>query len=172
MIVHETDRLILRRISLDDAEFIFELLNEPAWLRFIGDRDIRTVDESRDYIEKRMLESFARLGFGAYVAVSKEMEVPLGICSLVKRDALEHIDLGFAFLQRHWGQGYAFEASSALLAHASRELGHHHLCAIVSPDNQASIRLLEKLKFSFKERIILEGAEEELLLYDWNGTSR
>src|SRR5678815_4161900 len=123
MSVIETDRLILRRFTAEDAPFILELLNEPSWLRFIGDKGVRTLGDARDYIRKGPVAMYARYGFGLEVAALKESGLPIGMCGLIKRDTLEDIDIGFAFLPRFWGKGYAHEAAAATMEYGKGTLG-------------------------------------------------
>src|SRR4051812_33594743 len=106
MKVIETERLILRKITEDDAEFIRELVNEPAWLRNIGDRGVRTTDDARQYISKTIIGGYEKFGFGFYLVVVKESGAATGICGLVKRDSLDDVDIGFAFLEKFWSKGY------------------------------------------------------------------
>jgi len=168
MKVLETDRLVLRRMSTDDAEFELRLLNEPSFLRFIGDRGVRTLEDARAYILKGPVDMYERLGFGLYITELKGEGVPIGICGLVKRDFLEDVDIGFAFLPGFWGQGYASEAASAVMEYAKGTLGLKRLVAITNPDNQSSIRLLEKLGFRFDRmiRATADGPEIRLLTWD------
>lgn len=163
--VMETDRLVLRRLSAADAEFIRELVNEPSWLRFIGDRGVRTVEDAREYIARGPAASYERFGFGLYLTESKEGGVPAGICGLVKRESLEDVDLGFAFLPRFWGRGYAYESAAAVLEYARSALGLKRLVAVTAPDNHASIRLLEKLGFRFERMVRLSADDEEIKLF-------
>jgi RimJ/RimL family protein N-acetyltransferase len=168
MKVLETERLVLRRMSVDDAEFELRLLNEPSFLRFIGDRGVRTLEDARAYILKGPVDMYERLGFGLYLAELKEEGVPIGICGLVKRDFLADVDIGFAFLPEFWGQGYASEAASAVMEYAKGALGLKRIVAITNPDNQSSIRLLEKLGFRFDRmiRATADGPEIRLLTWD------
>ena len=165
MKVLETDRLILRWLSTDDAGFILELLNDPSWVQFIGDRGVRTLQEARDYILKGPLQMYARLGFGLYMTELKEGGTPLGICGLIKRDALEDVDIGFAFLPRFWGKGYAYEAASALMAYGKDVLGLKRIVAITSPDNHSSARLLEKLGLRFERMVRLPDDTQDIKLF-------
>ena len=165
MKVLETDRLILRWLSTDDAGFILELLNDPSWLQFIGDRGVRTLEEARDYILKGSLEMYARQGFGLYLTELKESGDPLGICGLIKRDSLEDVDIGFAFLPRFWGKGYAYESASALMAYGKDVLGLKRIVAITSPDNHRSARLLERLGLRFERMIRLPGNTQDIRLF-------
>lgn len=162
----ETPRLRLRQLVADDAPFILELLNEPGWLRFIGDRGVHDLEGARGYIEKGPRSMYTRLGFGLYCVEAKGEGTPLGMCGLLKRDNLEHVDLGFAFLARHQGRGYAREAAAASLAEA-RGLGLTEVAAITSPDNQRSIQLLESLGFRAAGRRQLTPGAPEVCLFLW-----
>src|SRR4051794_18702973 len=150
MKVLETERLILRRLSTEDADFILELVNEPSWLRFIGDRGVRTTLDACDYILKGPVDSYRRFGFGLYLTELKENAVPIGICGLIKRESLKDVDLGFAFLPEFRGKGYAYEASSAVMAYAKSAFGLNRIVAITNPDNYSSIKVLEKLGLRFE----------------------
>jgi RimJ/RimL family protein N-acetyltransferase len=163
--VLETDRLILRRLTAGDAKFVLELLNEPSFLRFIGDKGVRTLDDARDYIANGPVDSYERFGFGLYLTELKEEGVPIGICGLLKRASLEDVDIGFAFLPGFWGKGYGLEAAGATMAYARATLGLTRLVAVTSPDNHPSIRLLEKLGLGFERMVRLseDGPEISLL---------
>lgn len=166
--VLETDRLVLRRLTLDDAEFILSLLNETSFLRNIGDKGVRTIADACHYIARGPVESYRKHGFGLYLTLLKEGSVPIGICGLVKRDVLEDPDIGFAFLPRFWAQGYATESASAVLAHALDVLKLGRILAIVAPDNQGSIRVLTKLGLRFDRRVRLSEDGQELELFTSN----
>lgn len=170
MKVLETERLILRRMSTDDAGFILGLLNEPSWLRFIGDRGVRTIEDAQDYILNGPVAMYARLGFGLYLVELKDDGSSMGLCGLIKRDFLDDVDIGFAFLPKYWGQGYAYEAASAVLAYGQGVLGLKRIVAITAPDNDRSARLLEKLGLRF-ERLVRypdDGREVRLFAVDVN----
>ena len=156
----ETGRLTLRRMELGDAGFILGLLNEPSFLLHIGDKGVRTGDDARRYIEG-VQAGDERFGFGLWLVERKDGGEPIGICGLLKRDWLEDVDLGFALRPAFWGRGYAFEAASAVLAHARGPLGRRRIVAITSLENEASIQLLGKLGFRF-ERVarFTEGGDE------------
>jgi RimJ/RimL family protein N-acetyltransferase len=144
--VFETERLTLRHFVHDDAPLVLELLNDPLWIRFIGDRKVRTLEEARGYLDKP-IRSYAEHGYGLYHVARKSDGVALGMCGLVKRDTLPHADVGFAFLERFRGAGYAREATRGTLQYARATLGLGTLLAIVSPGNQRSASLLAKLGF-------------------------
>jgi RimJ/RimL family protein N-acetyltransferase len=163
--VLETDRLNLRRLSTDDAEFILELLNDPSFLRFIGDKGVRTLDDARNYILNGPMDMYNRLGFGLYLTELKESGVPIGICGLIKRDSLEDVDIGFAFLPKFWAKGYAYESAAAVMEYGKTVLGLKRIVAITSPDNHASGRLLEKLGMRFKRMIRLSKDAPEVRLF-------
>jgi RimJ/RimL family protein N-acetyltransferase len=165
MKVLETERLILRWVTVDDSEFILELLNDPSWLRFIGDRGVRTLDAARDYILKSLVAMYERLGFGLYLTELKGEGVPVGICGLIKRDSLEDVDIGFAFLPQFCRKGYGYESASAVMEYGKRTFGLKRLVAITSPDNYPSARMLEKLGFNFERIIKLSEDSEEISLF-------
>ena len=161
----ETDRLILRKLTLNDAGFILDLLNQPSFIQFIGDRGVRTLEDARKYLSKRLIESYKKYGFGLYLTLLKEGNTPIGICGLVKRDSLQDVDIGFAFLPQFWLQGYAFESASAVTAYARNILGLKRVVGIATPDNHGSIRVLEKLGLKFEKMVKLSGDDMELKLF-------
>jgi RimJ/RimL family protein N-acetyltransferase len=165
MKVLETDRLILRRLTVEDGEFILELLNDPSWLRFIGDKGVKTLEDACDYILNSPVAMYERLGFGLYLTELKGEGVPIGICGLIKRDSLEDVDIGFAFLPKFRGEGYAYESASAVMAYGKRTFGLDRMVAITSPDNYVSARLLEKLGFSFEKMVTLPDDSAEVSLF-------
>ncbi len=155
----ETERLLLSKITLEDTPFIFELVNTPLWIKFIGERNIRTHDDAKKYIEKLMHTA----GLTYWVVKLKPSLTDLGVITFIKRDYLEHSDIGFAFLPQYMGKGYAFEASKVVLNHVLKELKMHTVVATTLQDNTSSIRLLEKLGLHFEKRITEEDLE--LLVY-------
>ncbi len=168
MPVLETERLALRRLTTDDAQFILELLNEPSFLRYIGDKGVRTNADACRYIETGPMASYERFGFGLYRVELKDSREPIGICGLLKRDSLPDADIGFALLPRYWSKGYAFESASAVLAHARDTLGLRRVLAITSPDNVASINLLEDLGFRFERVSRLAEDTPEIRVFSKN----
>jgi len=163
--VLETIRLILRRLSIEDADFILELVNEPSWLRFIGDKGVRSIADARDYILKGPVESYERFGFGLYLVELKENGTPIGICGLIKRASLKDVDLGFAFLPKFWGNGYAYESASAVMAYGKSAFGLNRIVAVTTPDNHSSIKVLEKLGFKFEQMVRLSVDAPEIKLF-------
>jgi RimJ/RimL family protein N-acetyltransferase/uncharacterized damage-inducible protein DinB len=161
----ETDRLIVRRLAIDDAEFILGLLNEPSWLRFIGDKGVRTLDDARDYILNGPVASYQRFGFGLYMTQQKSDGAPIGLCGLLKRDALPDVDIGFALLPAYWGKGYALEVAGAVLEHGRTAHGLRRIVAITNPDNERSIQLLEKLGMRQDGTVRISDAGPELKLF-------
>jgi len=166
MLILETDRLRLRELSLEDAPFILELVNEPSWLRFIGDRGVRDLDSARAYLQNGPMAMYARHGFGLYKVELKEDGTPMGMCGLLKRESLPEVDIGFAFFPRFWGQGYARDAALAVLSHGRTKSGLKRVLAIVDPDNHNSIKLLEKLGFGFQRRVRMPGAAADIRLFE------
>jgi ribosomal-protein-alanine N-acetyltransferase len=164
MNVIQTERLVLRQLELHDAAFILELLNEAAFLQFIGDKGVRTLGDAREYILKGPVDSYGRHGFGLYAACLLD-GTPIGICGLVKRDGLADVDVGFAFLSRHCSKGYAAESASAVLAHARHVLRLARIVAITSPANLGSIAVLKKIGLKFERMVRLAEHGPELKLF-------
>ncbi|MEH8226427.1 GNAT family N-acetyltransferase [Aeromonas veronii] len=160
-----SSRLILREMIATDAPFILELLNDSDFYRYIGDRGIRTLEQAQEYIQQGPAVSYARYGHGLYLVERKEDGASLGICGLIKRDTLEQVDIGYAFLPQYRGQGYAIEAAHAALADGKSRLGIGQVVAIVTPGNERSIGLLAKLGLVRSRLVKLsEDADECLLL--------
>jgi RimJ/RimL family protein N-acetyltransferase len=160
----QTKRLLLRHIEAIDAEFILQLLNGPAFIRFIGDRNVRSLDDARQYITLGPQASYQRHGFGLFLVEDKHSHAPLGICGLLKRDTLEDVDLGFAIASKYEGQGIAFEAATACLEFAQQCYALTRVVAITLPENERSLRVLEKLGFILERRMTMPGSTEEVLL--------
>ena len=158
-----TQRLALRRLELCDAEFILELLNEAEFLRFIGDKGVRTLHGAREYLLQGPIDSYARHGFGLYASCLQG--TPIGICGLVWRKGLADPDIGFAFLSRYRLQGYAAESAAAVLAHARAELRIGRIVAVTDPQNQGSIAVLHKIGFEFERMIRLPEHGIDLKLF-------
>ena len=141
------------------------LLNEPSWLRFIGDRGVRTIDDAKDYIIQGPLAMYASLGFGLCTVELKDPACPVGICGLMKRDYLDAADIGFAFLPAYWGKGYAYEAATAILNFAKADLGLKRILATTRPDNIASQKLLEKLGLRFERLMGHPDGDRDVRVY-------
>lgn len=161
----ETERLLLRPMTLADADFILKLLNEPSFIRNIGDRRVRTMDDACSYIQNGPLKSYEKNGFGLFTIVLKETGESIGMCGLIKRDTLEDVDIGYALLPGYWSRGYALEAASAIRDHARDVIGLKRLVAIVDPTNASSIRVLEKLGMQFEGMVRLSPDDIELRLF-------
>jgi len=157
MTILETERLSLRRLNLDDAAFIVELVNEPAWLEFIGDKNVHSLDDARKYILNGPMDMYERLGFGLYLVELKQGSA-IGICGLIKREGLDDVDIGFALLSCFSGQGYALEAAQAVMKYGKNVLQLQRIVAITKPANEKSIRLLTKLGLHFEKKIRLGPA--------------
>jgi len=165
MITLETERLILREFTFGDAEFIISLLNSPGWLQFIGDRNVKTIDDAKNYLLNGPMKSYSENGFGLSMVETKNGHTPIGMCGLIKRVTLEDIDIGFAFLPEFAGKGYAYEIASAMMAHAKNILGINKIVAITVEDNEHSIKLLNKIGLKFEKRIQFPEDEEVLMLF-------
>ena len=165
MVVLATDRLELRRLTVGDAPFILRLLNEPSFLEHIGDRGVRNIADAKQYILSGPVASYERHGFGLFLVELKAGSAPIGICGLLKRDALDDVDVGFAFVPESWSKGYAFESVSATLAYAHDTHRLKRVVAITSPENVASINLLVKLGFYFDRMVLMPGEKNEVKLF-------
>jgi len=163
--VLETERLALRRLSSDDAEFILELLNEPSFIKNIGDKSVRSRADAVHYIQNGPVASYERFGFGLYLVELKGSGVPIGICGLLKRESLQDVDVGFAFLPKFWSKGYAVESASAVMDHGRNVLGIGRIVAITAPDNHGSIKVLEKIGLRFESVIRLSEGEPEIKFF-------
>lgn len=163
MKILETERLILRQFTADDGAFILRLLNEPSFIQNIGDRGVRTLDDARAYIF-RVAQSYEKNGFGLYLVLLKESGESIGMCGLIKREELEDVDIGYAFLPEFWSMGYAVESALAVKAYARDVIGLKRLMAITDPENHGSIRVLEKIGLRFERMVRLSEEDIELKL--------
>jgi RimJ/RimL family protein N-acetyltransferase len=168
-VVCETERLVLRRLTAADAGFILELLNDPGFIRYIGDRGVRTLADAGRYIEDGPAASYARHGFGLYLVALKDGGAPIGISGLVKREGLDDVDVGFAFLSQYRAQGYARESAQAALRQGYEEFGLPRIVAITAPDNHDSMKLLRKLGLKLERMIQLPGQGQESCLFTPEG---
>ena len=165
MSVIETERLALRRLGVEDAEFIRELLNEPSFIKNIGDRGVKTNADACRYILNGPVVSYERFGFGLYLVELKETGEAIGICGLLKRDNLADVDIGFAFLPRFWGKGYAAESAAAVMEYGRRVVGLRRIVAVTAPHNEGSIKVLRKIGLRFERMIRMGEEEEEIQLF-------
>ena len=163
--VFETERLILKPTSEDDAEFILKLLNAPKFLKYVGDRNVKSINQAKDYIKTKMIPQLNRLGYANYTLIRKSDHSKIGTCGLYDREGMEGVDIGFALLPEFEGLGFGFESALALKHAAFNEFGIDQLKGITSKKNIASQNLLEKLEFQLKGTIALPDDDEELLLY-------
>jgi RimJ/RimL family protein N-acetyltransferase len=164
----ETERLFLREIVESDAEFIVDLLNQPSFIKYIGDRNVKTVERALEVIENRYRQSYREFGYGLYVVELKKTSEPIGFCGFVRREALPEADIGFAFLPQYEKKGYAFESADAVMKYGRNVLNLRRVLAITSPDNESSIRLLEKLGFNFESLLELPLNNEPVKLFSWS----
>ena len=161
----ETERLRLRKLTLDDADFILRLLNEPSFIQNIGDRGVRTIDDARSYILQGPVATYEKFGVGIWLVEMKDSGAPVGMCGLLKRDVLEDVDIGYAFLQEFWSRGYAIESASAVMSYAKEKLGLKRVVAVTNAENQSSIRLLGKIGFEYEKMVRLSEDAPEIKLF-------
>ncbi len=160
-----SERLSLRWLTADDAPFILELLTNPSWLQYIGDKGLKTTEDARNYIVNGPMAMYEKYGFGLYLVERVADGAALGLCGLIKRDGLADVDIGYGFMPRYWSQGYALESSLAVLDYGRKALGIERVVAITSDDNQASVRLLEKLGLRHTANVRLSDIAPELMLF-------
>ena len=166
MIIAETKRLIISKFTLNDAPFFLELTNSPNCLKYIGDKNLKNVDDAKIYLKNKTIKSYADFDFGFYkVELKEENNKPIGTCGLAKREELEFADIGFAFLPNYEGKGFGKEASVEILKLAKEKFNLKRITAITAPNNQNSIKLLEKLGLTFEKRVNPFDEAEELLLF-------
>lgn len=165
MTLIETKRLKLRPFNQEDAAFMVELLNDPAFIKNIADRNVRTLEDAKNYLLAGPIKSYEQNGFGLWMVEEKDSGLPAGMCGLIKREALDDVDVGFAFLPAFCGKGYATESSLAVIEYGKTKLGFKRLIAIVNPDNQGSISVLEKSGFKFEKMTQLPPDTKSLKLY-------
>ena len=163
MALIETERLLISQLTLEDAAFIFKLVNSSSWLQYIGDRNIHTIEDARLYIENEPLKSYNQWGFGPYKILLKSSNTAIGMCGLLKRDMLKDVDLGYALLPAYTGHGYAYEAARGILHYAKTHLGLQRVIAITSADNVRSLTLLQKLGLRFEQTLEFNGRDALLL---------
>lgn len=161
----ETERLLLKPCVEEDAAFIYKLLNCESWLKNIGDRDVKSVEEAGAYIRTKMYPQLKKLGFGNYTVIRKSDGAKIGTCGLHDRKGLEGVDIGFAFLAEYEKQGYGFESANELKKQGFELFALKQINAITLPSNIASQKLLEKLGLQFIKMITLPNDNEELMFY-------
>lgn len=161
----ETERLLIRLTSVEDALFIFELLNTPKWHKYIGDRQVNTIDDAKTYIVNKMMPQLKRLGFGNNTVIRKSDNTKIGTCGLYDREGIDGVDIGFAFLPEYEKKGYAFESAIKVIEIAFKEFDLKQINAITDQKNSSSQKLLRRLGFESNGTTILPGEEMELLLY-------
>lgn len=166
MHISSTERLHIEELNTNDAPFILELLNTPNWLKFIGDRNINSIEAAENYITNNHIKSYLENNFGFYKLLLKSENLkPIGCCGLIKRPELEGVDIGFAFLPEYEGRGFGFESASEILKLAETKFKLHEVLTIALPTNPNSIKLLEKLGLTYQKNIIPFEDGKELSLY-------
>lgn len=166
MCLVETSRLLISKFTIKDAPFFLELVNTPHWIKYIGDRGIKNIEQAEDKIKEGHLKSYREHGFGFYKLLLKEEDLkPIGTAGLIKRDSLDHVDIGFAMLPDYEGKGYGYESASEIMILAKKMFKLEKLVAITLPTNISSINLLEKLGMVYEKTVKPFDDDEELLLF-------
>ncbi len=164
-IILGTERLILRKFTINDAAFLIRLVNSPGWLEFIGDRNIKTTEQALDYLQNGPLKSYKEHGYGLCLVELKDAGTAIGMCGIIKREQLDNPDIGVAFLPEFTRKGYAIEIADAMMRYARNTLELPSVWAITVPENSASIKLLKKIGLTFYSNFSFPDAKEELLLF-------
>lgn len=165
MTVLETERLLLSRLSYDDCAFIFELVNEASFKRYVGDKNVHSLDDARQYLRSGPIGSYERFGYGLFLVSPKNADTPAGICGLVKRAEFDDPDIGFAFLKRFRNRGYALESARAVLEFGFAELSLRRIIAMADPDNERSIRILKMLGLDFESMVRMPEDDHDIKLF-------
>jgi len=163
---YETERLILRPMNLEDAAFILDLYNRPSFIKYIGDRHIRSVLDAENYIKNRFLPQFDKLGYGNYLIMTKDGHNKIGGVGIFERDGLDVVDIGFSLLEEFEGKGYAYEAALKIKSVGMEDFGLQKISAITTKENFSSQKLIEKLGLKFQKYITIPGDPEELMYYE------
>jgi len=161
----ETERLSLRRFTLEDAPFALKLVNQPSFIANIGDKGVRSLEDARRYLSAGPIAMYEQHGYGLWHASLRDTGAAVGMCGLLKRDILPDVDVGYAYLPEFWGRGLAYEAASAVLRHGVRKFGLRRVIGVVSDGNQGSIRVLEKLGLRYERMFPMYPGEPEVRLY-------
>ncbi|WP_153915650.1 GNAT family N-acetyltransferase [Shewanella sp. TC10] len=164
MLIITTQRLTLREFTLEDAEFIYQLMNSPLYLKFIGDRNIKNRVDAKTFLSTKLIPSYQLHGYGLYAVIRNQDDCLIGMCGLVNRDGLEHTDIGFGFLPQYIGMGYGYESARAVTHYANETLSLSPIWAITHPQNTASIKLLIKLGLLYQQHILWGDDQEPILL--------
>ena len=161
----KSERLILSEFTKNDASFFYQLVNEPAWKQYIGDKNVHTILDAEKYLENNIIPSYKKFGFGFYVVTLKEDNTSIGMCGLIKRDWMDYVEIGFAFLAQYRGKGYAIESSIATKKYAKEKLAISQIAAITDVDNEKSGNLLNRLGLEFDRLISYPGENKKCKLY-------
>ena len=163
---YETDRLILKPAEVQDADFFLELYNMPSFIQYIGDRNLRTKEDAENYITNRFIPQIEKLGFGNYVVILKEDHTKIGAVGIFEREGLDVLDIGFSFLEKYVGKGYAYESANKLKEVAATDFGVHKISAITTKDNFSSQKLIERLGLKFQKMVTIPEDVVELMYYE------
>lgn len=161
----ESERLLIRPTLEQDAELIYQLMNTPKFIKYVGDREINSIEDAEKYIHIKMLPQLNALGYSSYSLISKAEGAKIGTCGLYDRDGVDGIDIGFGLLPQYEGLGYAYESAHRLIKAAFEEFELEEIKAITSKENMSSQRLLEKLGLEMVGTTKLPNEDDEILLY-------
>lgn len=163
---YETERLLIRPVSVDDADIIFQLYNMPNFIKFIGNKNINSLSDAENYIKSKFLPQLEKLGFGNYLIVLKEGDQKIGSVGIFDREGLDVADIGFSVLEKFEGKGFMFEAAQKVKSIGMEDFGLNKISAITSKDNFSSQKLIERLGLKFQKYVTLPNEDEELMYYE------
>jgi RimJ/RimL family protein N-acetyltransferase len=161
----QTERLSLRRLTLEDADLMLAVWNDPAFYKYVGDRGIRTREQAQEAMAAGALQLYENYGYGPFRVALRESDQPIGICGLFRREGFDDPDIGWSVLPDHGGKGFAFEAGTAVLNYAFEELALNYVVAFISAENMPSIGLAKKLGLRYERMTRMVGDEEDVCLY-------
>ena len=163
---YETERLILKPAEVQDANFFLELYNMPSFIQYIGDRNLRTKEDAENYITSRFIPQIEKLGFGNYVVILKEDHTKIGAVGIFEREGLDVLDIGFSFLEKYEGKGFAYESASKLKELVATNFGLTKISAMTSDENIPSQKLIERLGLKFQKMVTIPNDDAELMYYE------
>jgi RimJ/RimL family protein N-acetyltransferase len=162
--IFETERLLLRELKMSDAPFIFELVNTEGWLKNIGDRNVKTINDAESFLSSGPLKSYHENNFGMWLVIEKASKASIGLCGLINRPSLDDIDIGYALLPSYYKKGYAYESAQAVYNYGKEQLGINKIVGICNVDNAASIHILQKIGLQIEKKMPFNDLNEVYLL--------
>lgn len=165
----ESKRLLIRDTFVSDAPFYFELFNDPDWIKFISDKNLKSVEETEVYLKDILFKNSKTGGLGFFTVILKETGEPIGTSTALQREKLDYIDIGYGFLPKGRGKGYAIEATKLIIQYVREKFNQKKVYAFTVPENEKSQNLLKKLNFKYVGLQPIFGEEEDAV-YEYEFT--